>query len=92
MADFGISKRIDSGSLKSIPYVDPNPKGGTGKSGDVFSLGVLFWEISSGRSPFENINYDIGLALKIAQGNRETIVPGTPTDYSDLYTGNYNFF
>jgi hypothetical protein len=70
-----------------------DPRGDTyddRKSCDVFSLGVLFWEISSGRKPFENMNYDIGLAIKIARGDREKIVPGTPIDYSNLYASNYH--
>jgi serine/threonine protein kinase len=93
LADFGISKRIDdNGSFKSIPYVDPVDTYDDRKSCDIFSLGVLFWEISSGRKPFENINYDIKLAIKIARGDREKIVPGTSTDYSNLYSSNYHNF
>ena len=62
------------------------------KKSDVYSIGVLLWEISSGRPPFHLYgNYDISLVMRIVQGDRETIVPGTPTDYSNLYTGKYNF-
>ncbi|CAB5348341.1 unnamed protein product [Rhizophagus irregularis] len=49
---------------------------------------VLLWEISSGQRPFyvEDEEYDIGLALEISQGFRETPVTGTPEDYVNLYT------
>ncbi|CAB5364565.1 unnamed protein product [Rhizophagus irregularis] len=31
-------------------------------------------------------HYDVGLALEITQGLRETIVPGTPDEYVKIYT------
>ena len=101
LADFGLSKRIDEGSklllkpLGSIPYADP--KGNTYDDNisrtlyDVYSLGVLLWEISSGHPPFKNRTYDQFLIIDISNGYRETIVPGTPIDYSNLYTGSYDF-
>ena len=51
---------------------------------------MLLWEISSGQPPF-GISYDVNLAIQIVQGLRETIVSDTPIDYSNLYTGKYNF-
>jgi hypothetical protein len=52
---------------------------------------VLLWEISSGRPPFDDELHDANLAKKILQGYRETIVLDTPVDYSNLYTGKYNY-
>ena len=105
LADFGLSKRIkEASNLQSgiIPYVDPKKfcrrRGGNnnpthvyslnGKS-DVYSVGVLLWELSSGQPPFNNDGepYDIGLAVQISQGHRETMVPDTPLDYFNLYVG-----
>jgi hypothetical protein len=56
---------------------------------DIYSIGVLFWQISSGRRPFydEDIPYDVGLAIKIIGGKREEIIEGTQDEYSDIYTG-----
>ncbi|CAB4480525.1 unnamed protein product [Rhizophagus irregularis] len=53
-----------------------------------YCLGVLLWEISSGQPPFyvEGEQYDIGLALDISQGHRETVVPDTPDEYVKIYT------
>ena len=61
------------------------------KKSDVYSIGILLWEISSGKPPFytEGKPYDLGLALEILQGLRETIIPDTPEDYVKIYTGKY---
>ncbi|CAI2173007.1 2804_t:CDS:2 [Funneliformis geosporum] len=80
-----------------IPYVDPKrfcggPKRGGSKfqdvKSDVYSVGVLLWEISSGRPPFyvEGGQDEIYLGIKILQGFRESIIHGTPEDYVKLYT------
>ncbi|EXX68362.1 Ack1p [Rhizophagus irregularis DAOM 197198w] len=55
---------------------------------DIYSIGVLFWEISSGQPPFyvEDEEYDVGLAVEILQGLRETVVPDTPEEYIKIYT------
>jgi serine/threonine protein kinase len=57
---------------------------------DIYSIGVLFWLLSSGRRPFydKGTQYDISLAMDIVNGKREEIIKGTPAEYSDIYTGN----
>ncbi|CAB5364489.1 unnamed protein product [Rhizophagus irregularis] len=54
----------------------------------IFYIGVLLWEISSGQPPFyvEDEEYDVGLAVEISQGLRETVVPDTPEEYVKIYT------
>ena len=54
---------------------------------DVYSIGVLMWEISSGHQPFYAEDYSISLVLDILNGRREDIIDGTPTAYSNLYKG-----
>jgi serine/threonine protein kinase len=98
-----LSKRIENASnLQSklfgvIPYFDPKSfnrqknKYILNEKSDIYSVGVLLWEISSGRQPYgEDKSYDISLALEILQGHRETPVPDTPEDYIKIYTGKYN--
>ncbi|RGB39206.1 kinase-like domain-containing protein [Rhizophagus diaphanus] len=84
-----------------IPYVDPKRfseqcknKNSTqvfslNEKSDIYSVGVLFWEISSGQPPFysKGKQYDIDLALEILQGLREEPVPDTPDDLIEIYTG-----
>jgi serine/threonine protein kinase len=100
LSDFGLSKRIeDSSNLQSmklfgvIPYIDPksfsNQDYKLDKNSDIYSIGILFWEISSGKPPFytEGKSYDICLAINISQGLREMPIPDTPKDYVEIYTG-----
>ena len=100
LADFGLSKRVDETSnsqsreLGKVPYTDPkvitdNLK--LNEKSDVYSIGVLLWEISSGKPPFHEENYDLSLMYKISQGRREEIISDTPNDYSNLYIGKYDF-
>jgi serine/threonine protein kinase len=57
---------------------------------DVYSIGVILWEISSGQPPFKDESYNDNLIMKILKGYRESIVSNTPLDYSILYIGKYN--
>ncbi|CAB4426653.1 unnamed protein product [Rhizophagus irregularis] len=56
------------------------------KKSDVYSVGVLFWQLSSGKRPFIHDKYDSSLVMKIVQGFRESIEDDTPEEYSNLYT------
>ncbi|CAB4380950.1 unnamed protein product [Rhizophagus irregularis] len=100
LADFGLSKRIDEASnsklnlFGKVPYIDPKVLMGNLKlneKSDIYSIGVLLWEISSGKLPFHEENYDFSLMYKISQGRREVIISDTPIDYSNLYTGKLYF-
>ena len=100
MADLGLSKRIKDASnsqaklFEIIPYVDPksfNNNYSLNEKSDIYSVGVLLWEISSGQPPFYNEGkpYDVGLVMNISQGLREMPIPNTPEGYIKLYTGKY---
>ncbi|POG65388.1 kinase-like domain-containing protein, partial [Rhizophagus irregularis DAOM 181602=DAOM 197198] len=97
----GTSSNLQSKLFGVLPYVDPksfssrrnNDNQSTqmfslNEKSDIYSIGVLFWEISSGQRPFyvENEGYNIGLAMDISQGFRETVVPDTPEEYIKIYT------
>ncbi|GBC09615.1 hypothetical protein RclHR1_00900001 [Rhizophagus clarus] len=93
---------VNSRIFGMIPYIDPkrfdrqrNDKNQTqiyslNEKSDVYSVGVLFWEISSGMVPFHNEPHDISLIMGISQGFREKPVPDTPVDYIKLYTDCWN--
>src|ERR1051326_6063485 len=100
LADFGLSKKIeeiskkDTGLFGIIPYIDPKSfnesiQYSLNKKSDVYSIGTLLWEISSGQPPFKDEFY-ISLALRILAGLREKVIPGTPEDYVKIYTDKYN--
>ena len=95
LADFGLSRRAGvSNSIKDIcgkvPYIDPQnfKDQKANKKSDVYSVGVILWEISSGQKPFESYDsfYPVILLSKILEGKREIPVPGTPIDYINIYT------
>ena len=59
------------------------------KKTDIYSLGVLFWELSSGYPPFKD-RIEVGLIFHIINGTREKEIPNTPSGYYDLYTACWN--
>src|SRR5256885_14958906 len=74
-------------------YMEPqcfkNPKYKRDKKSDIYSLGVLFWEISRGRPPFFNID-PFFIGQRIRDGKRETPVENTPLEYQQLYQKYWN--
>ncbi|CAB4474806.1 unnamed protein product [Rhizophagus irregularis] len=94
IADLGLSKQttVDVTSISKIygmpAYVEPQcyktDNYVRNKKSDVYSLGVLLWEISSGYPPFSTIPIQI-LGYKIAMGYREQPIIDTPSSYVDLY-------
>ena len=93
IADLGLSKQLgeitSNSMLLGMPaYIDPqcyiknNYK--QNEKSDIYSLGVLFWEISSGKPPFfETENYKI--IIDINKGVRETPIENTPSKYQQVY-------
>src|SRR2546430_17338664 len=97
LADFGLSRKLNevSNSNKDIfgmlPYVDPQciiEQQSPNKKSDVYSVGVLLWEISSGQKPFESHdNFPDALVSAILSGTREAPISDTPIDYINIYEG-----
>ncbi|GBB83538.1 hypothetical protein RclHR1_10230008 [Rhizophagus clarus] len=102
LADTGLSKRIKREQLdlfKIVPYIDPIclnccnnliREDTLNEKSDVYSIGVILWEISSGQPPFKDKTYDSSLVMQILQGCREIMVPDTPIDYFNIYTECWN--
>ena len=93
LADFGLSKYLaeikSNSKILGMPaYIEPqcftDNKHKRNEKSDIYSLGVLFWEISSGKPPFsETFIYKI--SLDIVKGIRETQIDKTPLKYQQLY-------
>jgi serine/threonine protein kinase len=69
----------------NLPYIAPEviAKMEYSFASDVYSIGMLMWEISSGQPPFV-YKHDYDLAIKIINGMRPRIIPGTPLEYKEL--------
>ncbi|RIA89495.1 kinase-like domain-containing protein [Glomus cerebriforme] len=70
----------------NLPYIAPEViigKQTTFKS-DIYSIGMLMWEISSGEPPFIKYEHDNDLVMNIIKGMRPRIIPGTPPEYISL--------
>jgi serine/threonine protein kinase len=91
-----VSSNFQSKLFGMVPYVDPksfsnntnNQMYSLNEKSDIYSVGVLLWEISNGQPPFDakGEQYDVSLALEISQGLRENVVPDTPDEYVKIYT------
>ncbi|RHZ64143.1 hypothetical protein Glove_326g23 [Diversispora epigaea] len=99
ITDLGLSKSLDTDSKSVIggvlAYTDPewirNMRKGykRNKASDVYSIGVLFWELSSGRPPFKDFQL-FEISDKVKSGEREKPINGTPVDYVNIYSSAWN--
>ncbi|KAF0467440.1 map kinase kinase kinase [Gigaspora margarita] len=87
IADLGLSKQINETSMNSnsivrgMPaYVEPQcilkKEYQRDKRSDVYSAGVILWEISSGKPPFENLS-DGMIYINVIQEKREESIEET---------------
>lgn len=87
IADLGLSKQLTV-EITSTSYVEPQfftvANYVRNKKSDIYSLGVLLWEISSGYPPFLKIPY-YSLIYKVSNGLREEPISDSPPEYVDLY-------
>jgi serine/threonine protein kinase len=89
IGDFGFCGPADK-PLKSIygnlPYIAPEVIFGKEYTfaSDVYSFGILMWEISSGQSPFNTYEHNYDLAMKIVNGMRPKIGSGVPSKYKEI--------
>jgi serine/threonine protein kinase len=70
----------------NLPYIAPEVIVGKGYTfaSDIYSIGMLMWEISSGQPPFVNYEKDYYLAMSIVNGMRPKVISGTPLKYKKL--------
>src|SRR5262249_54066861 len=95
LTDFGLSRSakrttMTTGPVRGVlPYIAPerfkDPRMEYTAGCDIYSLGVVMWELSSGKLPFEDSSMDVTLGFRLLNGDREQQIAGTPENYAELY-------
>ncbi|PKC56931.1 hypothetical protein RhiirA1_541865 [Rhizophagus irregularis] len=69
-----------------IPYIAPEVFNGKAfsKESDIYSMGMIMWELTTGRKPFSDIEHNTELILKIVDGKRPEITKDTPDCFAKL--------
>ncbi len=97
ICDFGLPKiKLETSinvkinqALSSARWMAPellsmdNPTSPT-KSSDVYSYGMVLWEISSREIPFKNAQNEMTAMMWIANKKKESILPDCPKVYGDI--------
>ncbi|CAB5379888.1 unnamed protein product [Rhizophagus irregularis] len=91
ISDFGLSgpvneQKSDGKVYGVMPYIAPEVLNGEPytSSSDIYSVGVVMAELSSGKPPFYNKKHNLSLALAICNGLRPVFGKGTPEIYKKL--------
>ncbi|EXX54590.1 Bck1p [Rhizophagus irregularis DAOM 197198w] len=69
-----------------IPYMAPEifQRQKYDKASDIYSLGMVMWELMTGRRPFWDRSHDTDLIIDICDGLRPPIVTNAPEGYIEL--------
>ena len=91
ITDLGLCGPVDDESSNKIygivPYIAPELFCGkkNTKETDVYSVGMLMWEIFAGNPPFDDRAHDKNMILDILlNGARPPILPEIPDDYAQM--------
>ncbi|RHZ48686.1 hypothetical protein Glove_543g73 [Diversispora epigaea] len=89
IGDLGLSGPVDKPSKSiygNLPYIAPEVHCGaiyTTKS-DIYSMGILMWDVITGETPFDNCEHNLDLTLDIVNGRRPKIYEYIPCEYATL--------
>src|SRR6185312_15649750 len=89
--NIGLSKQKNDQIYEGIyTYIDPkyfyDDHIILDKKSDIFSFGVILWEISSRKRPCNELESLDDVKAYRLKGSRDTPYPGTPEDYIKLYS------
>ncbi|CAB5185748.1 unnamed protein product [Rhizophagus irregularis] len=96
IADLGLAQPANNTSNNEIygviPYIAPEIFKGSSfsKESDVYSMGMIMWELTAGCKPFANVEHDVNLILKILDGKRPEITEDTPECFANLMKNCWN--
>ncbi|GBC05819.1 hypothetical protein RclHR1_06440006 [Rhizophagus clarus] len=90
IGDLGLSQPANNTSNNEIygviPYIAPEIFRGVAfsKKSDIYCMGMIMWELTTGCKPFANVEHDHNLIFKILDGERPEITEDTPECYVNL--------
>src|SRR6266498_4489173 len=90
ISDLGISKSSidndDNEIYGVISYVAPEILQGKEytTASNIYSFGMIMWELMTGRMPFCDQKYDIELTINICKGFRPPVISNAPKGYIEL--------
>jgi serine/threonine protein kinase len=91
IGDLGLSHSANDSLFNNeiygvIPYIAPEIFKGTkfSKASDIYSLGMIMWECTTGCRPFANIEHNHNLIFNIIDGKRPEITEDTPEFLANL--------
>ncbi|CAI2165027.1 8464_t:CDS:2 [Funneliformis geosporum] len=69
-----------------VPYIAPEIflDASFSKASDIYSLGMIMWESTTGCKPFANVEHNIDLIIEIIDGKRPKITKDTPECFANL--------
>jgi serine/threonine protein kinase len=79
-------KEPDDGVYGVLPYCAPELLIGDrfSTASDMYSLGIVMWELATFRRPFSHIAHDKQLAMRICDGERPDLPKNAPLAYIEL--------
>jgi serine/threonine protein kinase len=91
ISDLGLCRPVNQPNVNNdvfgvLPYIAPEVLRGKPytKAADIYSFGIIMWEMTSGVPAFHNIPHDLYLSLNICRGDRPEIIEGTMSEYAKL--------
>jgi len=91
LPDLMLEQKSQSGDVEGrLAYLDPrcirDKDTKRDKKTDIFSIGVVLWEISSRRKPCDGLRNNNDVITYRLNGKRDASVSGTPEGYISLYS------
>ncbi|CAB4438013.1 unnamed protein product [Rhizophagus irregularis] len=75
-ADYNASENTKNSIYGVLPYIAPEVLRGQNytKAADIYSFGIIMYEVISGLPPYHDVSHDKNLAIKICQGLRPRFI------------------
>ncbi|EXX69157.1 Ypk2p [Rhizophagus irregularis DAOM 197198w] len=75
-ADYNASENTKNSIYGVLPYIAPEVLRGQNytKAADIYSFGIIMYEVISGLPPYHDVSHDKILAIKICQGLRPQLI------------------